>query len=69
MMEGPHQSVMQNLAAAPAIIRVGLDELYRLTIQDAGRAAITVAETQREALQRLVQVLPRPLRCAQTFSS
>lgn len=57
MLEGPHQSVLQNLAAAPAIINTGLDELYLLTIQDSGRASITVTEAQRAALQQLLQAL------------
>jgi hypothetical protein len=57
MLEGPHQSVLQNLAAAPAIINAGLDELYRLTIQDSGRASITITEAQRAALQQLLQTL------------
>lgn len=57
VLEGPYQSVLQNLAAAPAIINTGLDELYRLTIQDSGRATITVTEPQRAALQQLLQAL------------
>lgn len=57
MLEGPYQSVLQNLAAAPAVINIGLEELYRLTVQDSGRAAITVTETQRAALQQLLRTL------------
>jgi hypothetical protein len=57
MLEGPHQLVVQNLAVAPTIINAGLEELYSLTIQDSGRAAITVTETQRAALQQRLQAL------------
>ncbi len=32
MLEAPQNAVLQNLAAAPAPIRAGLDQLYRLTI-------------------------------------
>jgi len=63
MLEGPHQSVLQNLAAAPAIINTGLEELYRLTIQDSGRGAITVTETQRTALQELLRSLGSDTSC------
>lgn len=57
MLEGPHQTVLENLTAAPAIINVSLDQLYHLTIQDAGRAAISVTEAQLPAIRRVLQEL------------
>lgn len=63
ILEGPHQLVFQNLAAAPAIINTGLEELYHLTIQDSGRASITVTETQHAALQQLLRSLGPDTSC------
>lgn len=57
MLDGPHQSVLDNLALAPSLVNVGLDQLYQITIQDTGRAAITVTEAQRPVLLRVAREL------------
>lgn len=57
MFEGPNSLVLENLAEAPARIQAGLDQLCHLTIQDSGRASVTVTEAQRDALNTLIREL------------
>jgi hypothetical protein len=57
MFEESNATVLENLAAAPARIQAGLEQLCHLTIQDAGRASVTVTEAQRDALHTLIREL------------